>query len=217
MPADSDLAILSQTVYLKCLRLYPAPYRREYGPLMAQLFHDLCREAYQRKKVLGLAQLWLCVLIDLGISTSREHLAELRRSFMIQKLTTVRTRAFWIIASAVTIAAGLLTKVIILELGGPPFLAFLIMIGANVIAALMMEFVTHSGGVVLLAAGLMLISLLLPLWWVPDGVQWLRANPAVGGIILIISAPWVRTTGGRWALLGVALILSMAQIAVSFL
>ena len=39
----SRILSVSQKLYQISLFAYPAEYRREYGPLMAQLFRDLCR------------------------------------------------------------------------------------------------------------------------------------------------------------------------------
>ena len=60
-------------LYAALLRLYPAAHRREYGPLMAQLFADLCCEAWQRGGRRALATLWLRTLGDTLRSATVEH------------------------------------------------------------------------------------------------------------------------------------------------
>jgi hypothetical protein len=74
------LHALSLHLYRLLLYLYPAEHRRAYGPLMAQTFGDLCREAAQRKDVLGWLALWVRTLSDLFASASREHLDAIERN-----------------------------------------------------------------------------------------------------------------------------------------
>lgn len=60
---------LSMRVSVRCYQLllqaYPRDFRREYGPLMLQVFGDACLEAYRRNRAAGLAGLWLRTGIDL--------------------------------------------------------------------------------------------------------------------------------------------------------
>jgi hypothetical protein len=70
----------SVQAYRLLLWAYPAAFRRAYGADMAQLFRDCCRDAYRRRRLIGLGQLWLATLWDLGISLPREHLERLSRS-----------------------------------------------------------------------------------------------------------------------------------------
>ena len=42
---DSKAVALSVRLFERFLAAYPREYRREYGPAMAQLFRDQCREA----------------------------------------------------------------------------------------------------------------------------------------------------------------------------
>ncbi len=63
----------SERVYEALLVAYPKEFRREYGPLMTQLFGDLCREEHERGGRVGLAGLWICTLADLAVSTISER------------------------------------------------------------------------------------------------------------------------------------------------
>jgi hypothetical protein len=54
---------------------YPAAFRRAYGPEMAQVFRDCCRDATRRAGVPGLVALWSRTLGDLAISGWRERVA----------------------------------------------------------------------------------------------------------------------------------------------
>ncbi len=53
-----------ERLYSACLYLYPADYRRDYGPLMLQAARDLCRDTQQQSGIRGLAVLWGRILID---------------------------------------------------------------------------------------------------------------------------------------------------------
>jgi hypothetical protein len=61
------------------LLLYPRQFRREYGADMAQVFGDLCRDAYRWGSMPSLQRLWAATLRDLAISVPREHLARVQR------------------------------------------------------------------------------------------------------------------------------------------
>jgi hypothetical protein len=62
-------------IYEVLLRLYPQPYRREYGPMMAQLFRDQCRDAC-RLGSHDAAGLWFRTLADVFRSAFREQFTE---------------------------------------------------------------------------------------------------------------------------------------------
>lgn len=66
-------------IYRALLRLYPADYRREYAAPMAQLFRDLCRDAYRQHGRVGLARLWRRVLADTVVTAAIEHIHALEK------------------------------------------------------------------------------------------------------------------------------------------
>jgi hypothetical protein len=70
----SALAV-SQKIFERLLLAYPKAHRAEYGPAMAQLFRDQCRDAWNESQRWGVMKLWLRVLPDFG-----EHL-DCRTSF----------------------------------------------------------------------------------------------------------------------------------------
>src|SRR5665213_4444675 len=81
---------VSQKVYDWLLRAYPPTHREEYGPAMAQLFRDHCRDAWGEARGWGVAKLWLRVLPDLVKTSFIERLAALNeRKSMSDKLTTL--------------------------------------------------------------------------------------------------------------------------------
>jgi len=211
---------LSERLYQRLLAIYPAAYRREYGPLMLQLFRDLRREASRRGKRRDQAALWLRVLGDVGTTAWAEHVSEFRRSIVnkpIEKFGVPASWGIWLIVSAAILAAGLLTKVLMSETGQSIFLATAVLIAANLVAAIIMEAVTRSGGAILGAMLTLVASVLVPLLWVDDTSGWLRENPVNGGIIILIASIWIARGRSRWYLFLVTLVLAAAQIGVSFL
>ena len=64
---------LAERLYHLLLFVYPATHRREYGPLMVQLFRDLCRDSYRQKGFVGLVRLWSHVLADTVVAATVEH------------------------------------------------------------------------------------------------------------------------------------------------
>ena len=65
--------LLAERVYRILLFVYPATHRREYGPLMAQSFRDLCRDAYRQRGFVGLVGLWVWILADTAVTAAAEH------------------------------------------------------------------------------------------------------------------------------------------------
>lgn len=63
----------SVRLYRLLLAAYPAPFRREFGEAMVQLFRDTARDAYGRSGFLGVAAMWPPTLTDLTISVIRQH------------------------------------------------------------------------------------------------------------------------------------------------
>lgn len=77
----------SGEIYERLLALYPREHRREYGPAMAQLFRDQCRDAWTEARGRALALLWLRTSIDLVKTSILEHLRDLKqRKTMFNKL-----------------------------------------------------------------------------------------------------------------------------------
>ncbi len=67
---------ISEQLYRMLLQLYPAEHRREYGPLMAQVFRDMCHDAHLQSGTFGLMRLWSYTLSDVARTTVTEHLAK---------------------------------------------------------------------------------------------------------------------------------------------
>ena len=81
MSPTPSTAILSaaENVYRFLLFVYPATHRRDYGPLMVQLFRDLGRDSCRQKGLAGLVHLWFRVLVDTATSAAAEHVQELKK------------------------------------------------------------------------------------------------------------------------------------------
>lgn len=82
---QAHLLDLSDRLYRVLLILYPASYRQEYGPLMAQAFRDLARCACTREGRLGLVVLWLWTLVDLAKTAPGEHWEAIKEQFAMSK------------------------------------------------------------------------------------------------------------------------------------
>ena len=64
-----------QACYALLLRLYPRPFRQQFGDGMAQTFHDLCQEhADAGRKLFGLALFGLALWILQLVQQFRAHL-----------------------------------------------------------------------------------------------------------------------------------------------
>jgi hypothetical protein len=210
----------SEQLYQYLLLAYPPAYRREYGPLMAQLFRDLLRDSRRQPKPLWLARLWMRTLIEVVVTAVHEHLAALRSHFMNTKANTASSfspaAVRGMLVAVVIIAAGLLAKVVILEAGGSVALATAVAIVANLAGAVIMEAAVRTGGLVLLGTALLVGAVLLPLLWVAEPAAWLRENP-INGFIIILTAAWSTQGRPRWPILAVAGFLAGAQLLVAFI
>ena len=69
----------SQRLYALMLKAYPAEFRREYGPHMAQVFRDCHRAAESRQGPVVLMHFWLVTLLDLVKTAPKEHVENLRK------------------------------------------------------------------------------------------------------------------------------------------
>jgi capsular polysaccharide biosynthesis protein len=90
---DSKAAALSVRLFQRLLAAYPKEHRREYGPAMAQLFRDQCRDAWRDRRGWGLTGLWLRVLPDLVKTSVLEHISTLKkRKTMLERTGTLLLR-----------------------------------------------------------------------------------------------------------------------------
>lgn len=71
-----EILSVSDQLYRRFLRAYPAEYKEAFTEEMAQVFRDLCREIYEREGLAGLLELWLTTLFDLIKTALEERLKE---------------------------------------------------------------------------------------------------------------------------------------------
>jgi hypothetical protein len=117
----------------------------------------------------------------------------------------------------VFVAGGLIGKSVIFELGGSTTLALAVLFGTHLAAGLIIDRAMNARGTVFLLMVGLIAATLLPLLWVADGRAWLRENPVIGGVFVILLAGWTQTGRSRWPMYVVAAILAAAQILVSFI
>lgn len=97
---------LSERVYAVLLVAYPKGFRREYGPSMAQVFGDMCREARGRGGAPGLVRLWSRTLPDLVVSMASERSKAMGGALM-QAGRFVTLRNLMLLNAAVLLTCGL--------------------------------------------------------------------------------------------------------------
>ena len=68
-----NLIVISERLYRLLLFMYPADYRREYAPHMAQLFRDMCRDAYAQEGIPGMVMWWAATFFDLLVTAFEER------------------------------------------------------------------------------------------------------------------------------------------------
>lgn len=112
---DNRALAVSQKVYGWLLRAYPPVHRTKYGPAMAQLFRDQCRDAWVEARGRGLLKLWLRVLPDLVKTSIIERVAAItERKTMSDKIATlVQPRTIFLKVFAAVFVITVLISVII--------------------------------------------------------------------------------------------------------
>jgi hypothetical protein len=119
--------------------------------------------------------------------------------------------------ASVLIAGSLIGKSLIFEFGGSTALALAVLLGSHLVAGLIIDRAIEARGTAFGLMALLIGATLLPLLWVPDGREWLRENPLIGGVLIIVIAGWYQADRPRWPLYVMAGLLAGAQILVSFI
>ena len=101
---------ISLKIYGWLLAAYPAEFRREYGPLMAQAFRDRCREEWRRGRRARVWRLWMETLLDLIQTAPREQLQKSGKGVAVMK-------------AVIKILLALVAYVVLFILGGKFLLA----------------------------------------------------------------------------------------------
>lgn len=98
-PRAADLA-RHGCFYRRLLWLYPASFRREYGPAMAQVFSDRLRDEARDRPRAAAARVWLHTLRDLAVSVPNQRI----EAFMSEQQTTARLGALIVAVALCTVA-----------------------------------------------------------------------------------------------------------------
>ena len=107
MKRPSRMLHLSLALYRLLLVLYPRPFRHEYGPSMAQLFRDTCRDAERSRGAVGIFALWQPTLIDLCVSALKERWTE---RYVMSRITFIRLGGILaIVGAALSLVATFLS------------------------------------------------------------------------------------------------------------
>lgn len=107
-PSANKGQAVSERVYRLLLLAYPLEFRREYGPCMAQLFRDCCRDDTRDNRS-GLWRLWLRTLFDVVQTVPKEHLEKLRKGNSFMKRLRNDAPALFGCVGIIVIAFVLLT------------------------------------------------------------------------------------------------------------
>jgi uncharacterized protein involved in exopolysaccharide biosynthesis len=71
---------MSERIYRRLLRLYPAPFRDRFAEPMLQHFRDQRRDAGQSPRSFARTRFWLGILSDVFLSVLREHISHCRQN-----------------------------------------------------------------------------------------------------------------------------------------
>jgi len=85
--SQASWIVFSERLYGALLILYPADYRREYGPLMRQVFRDVARDRFREQGVVGMILWWCTTLLDLAVTVFEQRR---KGRFAMSKATFIR-------------------------------------------------------------------------------------------------------------------------------
>lgn len=95
--------LLGRRVYEVMLLAYPRDFRREYGSQMLQLLRDSERDA---QTPLALMSLWARTFFDLVRTVPDEHLQNLRKETLMNKLIAIGGCVFLIVVAFILLSYG---------------------------------------------------------------------------------------------------------------
>ena len=105
-PSDPVLVTFSTAIYRLLLTFYPTPFRREYGPHMAQVFRDCCLNTYRQSGAPGMLSLWALTLFDWFKTVIEE---QLHRDIDVTHTTFIRLSGWGMSVGAVTMLLSFLS------------------------------------------------------------------------------------------------------------
>ena len=95
--------LLGRKVYAGMLLAYPKDFRNEYGAQMLQLYRDCERDAQTPLALIGL---WARMFIDLVRTVPDEHIQNLRKESLMNKLIAIGGCVFLIVVAFVLLSYG---------------------------------------------------------------------------------------------------------------
>ena len=108
-PADPLIIVFSVKTYKVLLAAYPAKFRNEYGPHMAQVFLDCCLRAFRQNGTIGMLGLWALTLFDFLRSLIEEYLQ--KETFMT-KTKFIRLSGWTLMLGAITFFVSTLSALV---------------------------------------------------------------------------------------------------------
>jgi hypothetical protein len=132
-----------------------------------------------------------------------------------QNRTSAR-QTIGLLVGAVLIALGLLLSVFIREAGGPALLGAAVSAAFNLLGGIVLELTGRRDGAVMGSMVLLIGLSFLPLFWVADPETWIRENPLLGGILILIASSIRSRYRSAWPLFAVALLMGAVHILISF-
>ena len=103
------LISFSDRIYKTLMFMFPADFRREFGPLIAHAFHDISRDVYIEGSFKDVICLWVRATNDLVGSAIAEHLNStgmITMRALRNWLDPLKLWGFWIIATGAGIYLG---------------------------------------------------------------------------------------------------------------
>lgn len=104
---DPPIVHLSTWVYSLLLVFYPIPFRREYGPHMAQVFRDCCLKVHRQSGTPGMLSLWAITLFD-WLKTVLEE--QTQRGTAMTREKFIRLSGWGMILSGISLLLGFLAS-----------------------------------------------------------------------------------------------------------
>ena len=104
---DPPFVVISTWVYALLLVFYPTPFRRKYGPHMAQVFRDCCLKAYHKSGSHGLLSLWALTLFDWFKTVLEE---QTQRGTEMTREKYIRLSGWGMILSGISLLLGFLAS-----------------------------------------------------------------------------------------------------------
>lgn len=93
----------------------------------------------------------------------------------------------WLIGAMLVVAAGVLGNAVILRAGAELWLAFSVLFGAMLIAAVILALGARTGWGFLVGTAILLACMIVPLAWTPDPARWLKVNPAMTWMVGLLA------------------------------